>query len=76
MAEQLKEKERLAMLLKEAQLQASKSDAKLEGLRNKQHELEKKRQRASEKCMKAILKQHATQSTMKLALPNVSFDEV
>ena len=69
--EQLKEKNRLAMLLKEAQLQASKSDAKSEELRNK-HELEKNKQRASEKYMKTIFKRHTTQFTDK-ADPSKSF---
>ena len=73
MAEQLKEKERLAMLLKETQLQASKSDAKLEELRNKQHELEKKKQRASEKFIKAILKRHTIESVDEASQPFQTF---
>ena len=60
--ERLREKERLQMLLREALLQAAKSDEVLEDLRNKQHDLEKKKQRAAEKCVKATLKRHLCQS--------------
>ena len=57
--QKMKEKEKIQKLLKDTQDQMAASDKQLEELRNKQQNLDVKRQRVSEKLVQETLKRHA-----------------